>query len=126
MPKTSSSLKSLFSQWVSSYNNQRTIFTTYGTTIFCQVCEKNIPCTKKSQVLQHANTTIHKNGLKSKLNTSSKQLFLLEDIPNENNLNDFNKDLFLALVAINRPWSKMQVPPFRKFLEKYTGKIYSR
>jgi len=70
MPKNSSSLKSLLSQWISSYNNQQTIFTTDGTTIFCQVCEKNILCTKKSQVIQHANTTIYKNGLKCKLNTS--------------------------------------------------------
>lgn len=70
MPKNSSSLKSLLSQWISSYNNQQTIFTTDGTTIFCQVCEKNILCTKKLQVIQHAITTIHKNGLKCKLNTS--------------------------------------------------------
>jgi len=103
-------------------NNQQTIFTTDGATIFCQVCDKNIPCTKKSQVTQHVHTNVNINGLKRKLNTSSKQLFLSEATPNENNLNYFNKDLCLALVAANIPWYKMQVPPFRTFLEKYTGK----
>jgi hypothetical protein len=121
MPKTSSNLKSLFAQWISSYN-QQTIFTTDGATIFCLVCDRNIPCTKTSQVTQHVHTAVHKNGLKRKLNTSSKQLFLSEDTPNKNNLNNFNKYLCLALVVANIPWYKMQVTQFRKFLKKYTGK----
>uniref|UniRef100_A0A2S2PMY2 DUF659 domain-containing protein n=1 Tax=Schizaphis graminum TaxID=13262 RepID=A0A2S2PMY2_SCHGA len=124
MPKISSSLKSLFAQWISSYNNQQKIFMTDGATIFCQVCDRNIPCTKKSQLTQHIHTAVHKNGLKRKLNTSSKQLFLSEATPNENNLNNFNKDLCLALVAANIPWYKMQVPQFHTFLEKYTDKHY--
>jgi hypothetical protein len=103
MPKTSNNIKSLFAQLISSYNNQQTIFTTDGATIFSQVCNRNIPCTKKSQVTQHVHTAVHKNGLKRKLNTSSKQLFLSEAIPNKNNVNDFNKNLCLALVAASIP-----------------------
>lgn len=124
MPKTSSSLKSLLAQWISSYNNQQNIFTTDGATIFCQVCDKNIPCTKKSQVTQHVHTNVHINGLKRKLNTSTKQLFLSEATPKENDLKDFNKDLCLALVAANIPCYKMQfyIFQFRTFLEKFTGK----
>ena len=83
MPKISSRLKSLFAQWILSY--QQTTFTTNGSTIFCQVCDKNVPCTKKSQVTQHVHTNVHINGLKRKLNTSSKQLFLSEATLNENN-----------------------------------------
>jgi len=82
--------------------------------IFCQACDKNIKCTKKSQVTQHAHTAVHKNGLRRKLSTSSKQLFLLEATPNQKNYNDFNKDLCLALVTANIPWYKMQVTDKRK------------
>jgi len=60
--------------------------------------------------------------VKRKLNTSSKQLFLLEATHNKDNSNDFNKDLYLALVAANIPWYKMQVLQFHTLREKYTGR----
>lgn len=71
-------------------------------------------------------TIVHKNGLKYKLNTSSKQLFLLEATPKEKMLSDFNKDMYLPLVTANTciSWYKMQVPRFGTFLEKYTGKHF--
>lgn len=49
-------------------------------------------------------------------------MFLLKATSNEKNVNDFNKHLCLALVAVNIPWYKLQVSQFHSFLGKYTGR----
>jgi hypothetical protein len=84
MPKTpSTKLKTLISQWVQPLNKNNINLTTDGTTLFCQVCNKNIPCIKKSQLTQHIDTSSHQEALKRKLNTS-KQLFLSESTSKKN------------------------------------------
>ncbi|KAF0764255.1 DUF659 domain-containing protein [Aphis craccivora] len=121
MPKTpSTKLKTLISQWIQPLNKNNTNFTTDGTTLFCQVCNKNIPCIKKSQLTQHIDTSSHQEALKRKL-TTSKQLFLSEST-SKKNVNEFYEDLCMSFVAANIPWYKLQNPQFRAFLEKYTGK----
>lgn len=50
---------------------------------FCEVCNKHIPCLKKSQITQHVSTSSHRKALKRKLNTS-KQLFLSESTSTNN------------------------------------------
>lgn len=86
------------------------------------MCDKHIPCTKKSQVTKHVLRIAHKNGLKRKLNIISKHLFSLEATSNAKIVNDFNKDLCLALAAANINWYKMQILQFRTCLKKYTKK----
>lgn len=49
-----------------------------------------------------------------------KQLFVLDANPKSGNV--FNEDLCAALVVSNIPWNKLQIPEFKNFLEKYTGK----
>lgn len=51
------------------YNKaDETIFTTDGTVVLCQVCDKKIVCSKKFQLQQHVNTAIHDSALKRKTN----------------------------------------------------------
>lgn len=49
----------------------------------------------------------------------NKDIFLLDAKPK--NINSFNEDLCLALIAANIPWNKLQIPLFKNFLNKYTN-----
>jgi len=49
-----------------------------------------------------------------------KQLFVLDAKQKSGNV--FNEDLCAALVVSNIPRNKLQIPEFKNFLEKYTGK----
>ncbi|XP_060837117.1 uncharacterized protein LOC132919483 [Rhopalosiphum padi] len=121
MPKIpSSKLKNLIAQWILPLNKNNVIFTTDGATLFCQLCNKHIPCIKKSQITQHVHTSLHQEALNRKLNTS-KQLFLSEST-SKKNVNEFYEDLCLSFISANIPWYKLQNPQFRAFLEKYIGK----
>jgi len=44
----------------------------------------------------------------------------LDAKPNSGNI--FNEDLCSALIVDNIPWNKLQIPKFKNFLEKYSGK----
>jgi hypothetical protein len=82
------------------------------------VCNKQIPCSKKSQLTQHVETALHKNSLKRSENLK-KQVFFVE---NKSKHDSFNEELCRSLVVANIPWNKLQVPLFREFLEKYTSR----
>jgi len=105
-------------EWISTYNQVNDIFTADGKIIFCQVCNKQIPCSKKSQLTQHVETALHKNSLKRSENLKQ-QVFLVENKPK---LDSFNEELCRSLFVANIPWNKLQEPLFREFLEKYTGR----
>ncbi|XP_050547438.1 CGG triplet repeat-binding protein 1-like, partial [Daktulosphaira vitifoliae] len=121
MPKTPpSKLKNLIAQWILPLNKDNVNFKIDGTTLFCQLCDKHIPCIKKSQIIQHVNTSSHQEALKRKSN-NPKQLFLPEST-SKKNVNELYEDLCLSLIVANIPWYKLQNPQFRAFLEKYTGK----
>ncbi|KAF0760196.1 DUF659 domain-containing protein [Aphis craccivora] len=119
MPKQRSKKISLFKQWIEPFNADGEVFTSDGTVIYCQLCDRKIPCIKKSQLVQHVETNVHQNGIKRKSN-SSKQVFFSEATTSK--VNTFNQDLCLSLVAANIPWKKLQNTEFRQFLEKYTNK----
>lgn len=61
--------------------------------VYCQVCNKMITCIKKSQIVQHINTTLH--SIKRKTD-NKKQLFELE--ANSKNPNIFNEDFCESLI----------------------------
>lgn len=88
--------------------------------VYCQVCSKMITCIKKSQIVQHINTTLHFNALKRKTN-NKKQPFVLDAKFKTTNI--FNEELCASLISANIPWSKLQVPQFKTFLEKYTRNL---
>jgi len=82
--------------------------------------DKKIVCTKKFRIQQHVDTALHNNALKRRANDNKKQLFVLDANPKYGNI--FNKDLCSTLIVANIPWNKLQIPEFKNFLEKYTGK----
>jgi hypothetical protein len=102
MPKSRSNIQTLIKQWISLYNKtDHTIFTTDGSIVFCQLCDKKIVCTKKFQIQQHVDTALHKSALNRKANDNKKQLFVLDAKPKSGNI--FNEDLCSALIVANIP-----------------------
>uniref|UniRef100_A0A2S2PVX4 DUF659 domain-containing protein n=1 Tax=Sipha flava TaxID=143950 RepID=A0A2S2PVX4_9HEMI len=121
MPKSRSNIQILIKQWIALYNKtDHTIFTTDGSVVFCQLCDKKIVCTKKFQIQQHVDTALHKSALNRKANDNKQQFFVLDAKPKSGNI--FNEDFCSALIVANIPWNKLQIPEFKNFLEKYTGK----
>lgn len=121
MPKIRNSVPTLLKNWIAFYNKtDHTIFTTDGSVVFCQLCDKKIVCTKKFQLQQHVDTALHGSAVKRRANENKKQLFVLDAKSKSGNI--FNEDLCSALIQANIPWNKLQIPEFKNFLEKYTGK----
>lgn len=107
--------KNLLKQWIEPHNKNGIVLTVDSD---CQVCNKTITCIKKSQIVQHMNTTLHSSALKRKTD-NKKQLYVLE--AKSKNSNIFNEELCASLISANILWNKLQVPQFKTFLEKYTG-----
>jgi len=117
--KKSVNYKNLLKQWIEPHNKKYIVLTVDSDcVVYCQVCNKMITCIKKSQIVQHINTTLHSSALKRKTD-NKKQLFVLE--AKSKNPNIFNEELCASLISANIPWNKLQVPQFKAFLEKYTG-----
>lgn len=103
--------------WIKSYPGQ---FTTDGSVIFCKICDKRIPCSKKYQVDQHVNTSSHITA-RNKPSTSRQQL-LTHVTPSTSDCakkTEFNKDLCEFFVACNIPFHQLNNPVCRKFLKKF-------
>lgn len=119
MPKTKTNLGSSITQWVEPYNRDKTVFTTSGLVVYCQVCDGQVRCNKKFQIRQHGSTEFHLKCLKKSSN-NSKQM-LLGDETKPKTLS-FSEDVCLSLIAVKIPWFKLQNPLFRDFLQNYTKK----
>ncbi|KAL4112236.1 hypothetical protein QTP88_016061 [Uroleucon formosanum] len=122
MPKTKSNLGSSITRWIESYNRDKTVFTTSGLVIYCQVCDRQVRCNKKFQITQHVTTEFHLKCLKKSSN-NSKQMLMGDEIKPKTS--SFNEDLCLSLIAANIPWFKLQNPVFHDFLQNYTRKHIS-
>ncbi|KAF0701519.1 DUF659 domain-containing protein [Aphis craccivora] len=118
MSKIRKNIKCLINQWIEPYNKDTIVFTTDGNVVYCQVCNRQVPCNKKFQITQHVHTSFHSDSLKRSIN--NKKQMLLGNVY-KSKTNNFNEDLCLSLVAANIPWFKLQVPQFRDFLQKYTN-----
>jgi hypothetical protein len=76
-------------------------FTTDGEVVICQVCDKKIGCTMKSQLEQHTQSALH---TKHKQLQCSKMQVLLTQMQQESGIwNEFFKDLCYAMVAAGIP-----------------------
>lgn len=114
--KKSVNYKNFLKQWIEPHNKKDIVLTVDSDcVVYCQVCNKMITCIKKSQIVQHINTTLHSSALKRKTD-NKKQLFVLE--AKFKNPNIFNEEL---CASFHIPYNKLQVPQFKAFLEKYTG-----
>lgn len=117
MPPVKKNSQSLMESWIKNYPDQ---FTTDGTMIFCKVCEKRIPSSKKYQIDQHVSTASH---LAAKLKPAKCRQQLLTHISSSNsdttNKTQFNKDLCEFFVACNTPFHQLNNEVCKKFLKKY-------
>lgn len=97
-PKSCISVPTLLKNWIAFYNKtDHTIFTTDGSVVFCQLCDKKIICRKKFQLQQYVNTALHSSALKRKANENKKQLFVLGTKPKSGNI--FNVGFCSALIV---------------------------
>ncbi|KAL4092191.1 hypothetical protein QTP88_026733 [Uroleucon formosanum] len=119
MPKTKSNLGSSITRWIEPYNRDKTVFTTSGLVIYCQVCDRQVRCNKKFQITQHVTTEFHLKCLKKSSNNSEQMLMGDEIKPKTSS---FNEDLCLSLIAANISWFKLQNLVFHDFLQNYTKK----
>ncbi|KAB0805292.1 hypothetical protein PPYR_02262 [Photinus pyralis] len=88
-----------------------------GDKIFCRICNKIFSCKKKFHIIQHENTNAHKRFVAK---GAVVQPQISESLTNVPARSTFFMDLCTAMVAANIPWFKIDCPPFRNFLEKYT------
>ena len=99
-----SSLAAKLKAWVTMDEG----LTTDGRIVVCQVCEKKIGCSMKSQLEQHIRSALHK---RNKQHNSSRKQVLLTQMQHEpsTSKNIFFRDMCTAMVAANIPWYKVQV-----------------
>jgi hypothetical protein len=75
MLKQRSEINSFFRHWIESFKTDGEVFTSDGTVIYCQFCDRQIPCIKKSQLVQQVKTNVHQNSIKRKSNSSKPVFF---------------------------------------------------
>ncbi|KAF0709295.1 CGG triplet repeat-binding protein 1, partial [Aphis craccivora] len=92
--------------WINEYPGT---FTTDGMVVYCQICEKKVPCSKKFQIVQHIRTATHIAASEKKV----RQPILLVARCLYHSL------VLTALIASNIPLKKLSNPKFRNFLKKY-------
>lgn len=103
--------------WISNYPGQ---FTTDGTVIFCTVCDKRIPSSKKYQIDQHVSTASYIAA--NQKPTGSRQKLLTQNSPSNLDTKkkiEFNKDLCELFVACNIPFNQLNNEICQRFLKKY-------
>jgi hypothetical protein len=95
--------------------------TTDGKVVICQVCDKKIECTTKSQLEQNTRSAIHIEH--KQLQCCKKQVPLTQMQQDSGIRNEFFKDLCNAVMAADIRWYKLEVPKFRSFFENARGKF---
>lgn len=61
MPKAKRARCTILNSWIEAVQDKS--FTSDGQNIYCEACKKQIFCERKSQVTQHANTSVYKINL---------------------------------------------------------------
>lgn len=119
MPPTKTSQSALLRKYVNEFGSD--IFSEDGKVLFCLVCEKSVSTKKKFDILQHINTTRHKERVKNK--SKLNQQLITGTVGEQSSSSDsFFKDLCLALVSSDIPLWKLNNEQLRRFLEKYTNR----
>jgi len=104
--------------WIKNYPGQ---FTTDGTIIYCKICDKRIPSSKKHLVDQHVKTASHV-AEKNKFFPSNRQQLLTQMTFTSTSFSqktEFCKDLCELLVGCNIPFHQLNNEIFRKFMKKF-------
>lgn len=102
MLKARKSRCALVQDWINGIGNNS--FVNDGGSVQCKVCEKEICCDRKSQLIQHLNTLSHKSKITEQLEVSQENQLVTKK-------NEFYVDMCKAMVAVNMSW--------RSFLMKY-------
>jgi hypothetical protein len=84
-----------------------------------------INVSKKFQLDQHINTSLHRE--RKDVGQNSKQQLLPSCINQKEHVDSFNEELCRMMISCNIPLHNLDTPVFRNFLEKYTKeKVLSR
>jgi len=93
--------------------------------VFCKVCEKSFGGSQKWQIVQHCNSEKHKKNAKIKDKNVKTQKQLVDMMKSKDKplskSEVVGRELCSAMLAANIPWSKLEVPQLREFLEKNIG-----
>lgn len=100
MSKIRKNNKCLINLWIEPYNRDPIVFISDENVVYCQVCNRQVPCNTKFQIIQHLHTSFYTGSLKGRLN--NKKQMLLGNVY-KSKTNNFNEDLCLSLVAANIP-----------------------
>jgi hypothetical protein len=90
-------LLSSFASKLKSWVEIDDAFTTDGNVVICEVCDKKIGCTMKSQLEQHIPSAVHTKH--KQLQCSKKQVLITKTQQESGSRNEFFKDLYNAMVA---------------------------
>lgn len=118
MPKTKLSSAGRLKGYQDEFSSE--FISTDSKILYCKACEKKVGSEKRYQVLQHINTSKHKESVARKRNTNSAmQKQLVECFGSR--LTQFSSDLCQAFLAADIPLFKLNNPTLRNFLHKYTN-----
>ena len=119
MPKVELSNSGRLQSFVNEFRNE--FISTDNIILFCKACEKKVGSEKRFQVLQHINTSKHKELVIKKRETENKpkQKQLAECLGSR--LTQFSSDLCEVFIACDIPLFKLNNPTLRNFLQKYTN-----
>ena len=109
MPKTKN-ISVKLNNYIKEYGSvfSKTQSSSDDETLFCNICKKNINCSKKCNLKQHLNKVFHKESEnKTTINTFFTQ-------------NDFNQELCEMLMSCNIPLFNANKQKFKNFIEKFT------
>lgn len=99
------------------------IFSTDGNVLFCQICGKQVSCSKRNHVEQHVNSTRHQLLLNKQNSATTLKHHFISNAMGESSTarkqSEFNLDLCQMLLSANIPLKKLENPTLRSFLTKY-------
>ncbi|XP_039315482.1 uncharacterized protein LOC120360022 [Solenopsis invicta] len=120
MPKVKKNKYVLVKSWIDQISDK---YLTYdGNSVYCNGCNKEITCDRKSQLTQHISTSTHKmNVLHLENNEHSENINESDGKKQQSKYaNTFYVDLCKAMIAVKMPWRCLDNETWRNFLAKYT------
>ena len=89
--------------------------------ILCQPCSHAIQITDKIKFYaeSHAKSQKHKNNVEAR---KMRQSFITDQAGSSNCTNAYFQDMAKSFLKANIPFNKIEVPAFKSFLERHTGK----
>lgn len=113
-------------KWLTSLNTGKDfpyrILDNRESSISCGPCESLVKVSCKVQLQQHLKTSRHMSNLKLKETHVAKNQAHIEDVlqkkKNPSKSEEIGRELCSVFLAANIPWSKLEHPKFRVFLEE--------